>query len=96
MNSKTEKLKGRGRLVGAGIDTDAPYELSVTTEAIDAGHFGDPTARIDGLKRITGRVELSNSTPPLAVKLTLTLDDGRKLSVFVQSDGGVTATGGFF
>jgi len=96
MNSKTEKLKGRGRLVGAGIDTDAPYELSVTTEAIDTGHFGDPTARIDGLKRITGRVELSNSTPPLGVKLTLTLDDGRKLPVFVQSDGGVTATGGFF
>jgi hypothetical protein len=97
VNSKTEKLKGRGRLVGPGIDTDAPYELSVTTEAINTGHYGDRAAGTDGLKRITGRVELSNSmNPPIGQKLTLILEDGRKLSVFVQSDGDVTATGGFF
>lgn len=97
VNSKTEKLKGRGRLVGPGIDTDAPYELSVTTEAINTGHYGDAAARIDGLKRITGRVELSNSVhAPFGQTLTLTLEDGRKLLVFVGSDGSVTATGGFF
>jgi len=97
VNGKTEKLKGRGRLVGPGIDTGVPYELSVTTEAIDTGHFGDTTARIDGLKRIAGRVELSNSMhPPIGEKLTLILEDGRKLLVFVQGDGTLTGTGAFF
>lgn len=28
MNGKAEKLKGRGRLLGPGIDADVPYELS--------------------------------------------------------------------
>jgi hypothetical protein len=97
MNRETERLKGRGRLVGPGIDTDAPYDLSVTTDIIDAGHQGDPTAVIDGLKGVTGRVEFSNSKhPPLGQKLTLILEDGRKLLVFIQSDGSVTATGPFF
>jgi len=97
MNSKAESLKGRGRLVGTGIDAEVSYVLAVTTEIIDAGHLSDRTAEIDGLKNITGRVEfLSSTNPPLGEKLTLILDDGRKLWLFVQSDGSVIATGGFF
>lgn len=97
MDSKTESLKGRGRLVGTGIDAEVSYVLAVTTENIDVGHLGDRTPEIDGMKNITGRVEfLSSTNPPLGEKLTLILDNGRKLWVFVQSDGGVIATGGFF
>jgi hypothetical protein len=97
MNGKTESLKGRGRLVGAGIDAGVSYALTVTTESIDVGYQGDRTPEIDGLKNITGRLEfLSSTNPPLGEKLTLILDDGRKLWVFVQSDGSVIATGGFF
>jgi hypothetical protein len=97
MDSKTESLKGRGRLVGAGIDAEVSYVLMVTTESINVGHLDDPTSQIVGMKNITGRVEfLSSMNPPLGEKLTLILDNGRKLWVFVQSDGGVIATGGFF
>jgi hypothetical protein len=97
MNGKTESLKGRGRLVGTGIDAEVSYALAVTTEIIDVGHLGDRTPEINGLKNITGRLEfLSSTNPPLGEKLTLILDDGRKLWVFVQSDGSVIATGGFF
>jgi hypothetical protein len=97
MNGKTEKLKGRGRLIGPGIDADTSYELSVTTAMVRTGHYGNPTAEIEGLKTITGRAELSNSKyPPMGEKLTLILDDGRKLLVLMQSDGRLMATGGFF
>jgi len=59
--------------------------------------MGDRSPVIDGLTKITGRVELPSSAhPPIGQKLTLILEDGRKLSVFVQSDGSVTATGPFF
>jgi hypothetical protein len=97
MNGKTEKLKGRGRLVWLGTDMGTSYELLVVTEAVPAGHFGNPTAEIDGLKTITGRAELSNSKhPPFGEKVTLILEDGRKLFVLMQSDGSLKATGSFF
>ncbi len=96
MNGKTEKLRGRSRLVGAGVDTDTSYELLVMTEAVDVGHYGN-AAQIDGFKQITGRLKFSNSVhPPIGEKLTLILEDGRKLAVLVQPDGSVTATSDFF
>jgi hypothetical protein len=97
MNGKTEKLKGRGRLVGRGIDTDTSYEILVNTPTRNMGHLGDRSPVIDGLTTITGRVELPSSIyPPLGEKLTLTLEGGRKLLVIMQTHDTVIATGGLF
>ena len=52
---------------------------------------------IDAMPKITGPVELPRSTyAPVGEKLILNLEDGRRLSVFVQGDGTLTAAGCFF
>ena len=95
--SRTETLKGRGQLVGPGINTSVLYELSVITEKIDAGHLDNPAAPIDEFKLIEGRVQHSDSIhPPPGEELTLTLEDERKLFVFLEGNGRVRAIGGFF
>jgi hypothetical protein len=97
MTGKAETLKGRGRLIGPGFDSDISYELWIVTEAAGAPHMQDRGAAIEGLKTITGRVTLAGSThAPFGQKLTLILEDGRKLSVLAQGDGRVTGTGGGF
>jgi hypothetical protein len=97
MTNKGETLKGRGRLIGPGFDSDVSYELWIVTEAVGAPHMQDRGAAIEGLKTITGRVTLAGSThAPFGQKLTLILEDGRKLSIFAQADGRFIGTGGFF
>lgn len=95
MNGKTERLKGRGRLVWPGTDIDTSYELLVMTKAVPAGHFGSPAAEIDGLKTITGHAQLSKY-PPIGEKVTLILEDGQKVFVLIHGDGSLTGTGSFF
>jgi len=92
-------LKGRGQLTGGGLDNPVVYELMHRSEDIPAPHMDDPSAVVHGSTKesINGRVKIVDGLAPSpGQKLVLTLEDGRKLTVLIEFDGKVTATGDFF
>lgn len=90
MNQILEEPRGRGRLVGEGKDIKVLYSLVVTQVMIQ----GAP-----GLKDVKGRIAFDDPTQEFTLvgkKMTLHLDDGRLLSVWMVGSGQIQGTGGFF
>jgi hypothetical protein len=99
MAIRPRRLTGPGRLAGEGFDGQIHYSLMHRSEDIPAPHLGAVTAAVIGATNdtITGRVEMpSGSSLPQGQTMVLTLHDGSKLKVVTESNGRVTATGGFF
>jgi hypothetical protein len=80
------------------VDAQVSYALRVTEEIIQAGHLADPGATIPGLRNIDGQTTFEDPTQEfrlLGKKLTLYLEDGRRLSVWIRGSGLIQGTGDF-
>lgn len=94
--TKTRELLESSRGVGSvatddGVVRSFPYLINVYQDMIDG--------RIPGLKSISGTLSAPGATLLGLVTgraATLTLEDGRRLSFFVDGSGRLTGTGGFF
>jgi hypothetical protein len=94
----TRRLAGRASLSdGHDFNADVEFELLHT--------FAEIGRRVNSLSPlveeatdiITGRLEMSAGLPILPGQtMTLTLEDGTKLSVVTGFNGKVTGSGGFF
>jgi len=93
-----EQPSGRGLLVGDAIEAKVSYTIRVMQETIRPRHFGDPGATIPGLMNVDGQVEFDDPMQEaglLGTKLTLHLQDGRRLAVIIVGQGKIKGTGAF-
>jgi hypothetical protein len=94
-----DSLSGRGRLHHEGVFVaEVGYSLTVTQEMLGAATFGDASAEVEGLKDITGRIDLDSHTAVtlLGENLTLELKDGRRLPIFLRNERGLIDASGWF
>jgi len=86
-----ERVWGRGVLTCAGTDSSVFYDVRVTQDEISATN--------PGVIRISASIMVEQPTQEPDVgpeKLTLRLEDGRRLAGFYEGDGIFKVTGGFF
>lgn len=86
-----EQPSGLGRLIGPGVDLEAPYNLIVRQ------FNADPGSGMSSQKTISGTVSLDRI---VALKLSgqtvsLILEDKRRLSICVAASGQIRALGDF-
>lgn len=97
MNKILETLKGAGRLTGPEIDIPVSYELRVVQEHFRTS-LDNPAATIAGVATIIASLEFPTRQPRTFTeeRVTLHLDDGRKLGLRWKGYGLFHADGGFF
>jgi hypothetical protein len=90
----TMSLKGKGRVLrGADVLAEVSYEVTEHKNYENSSHFAsqaknpamsDWTLRLEGLPKKLWRI---------SDRLTLEMNDGRKLNFFMQTDGSTKVTG---
>jgi hypothetical protein len=94
---RTNTYGGRGVVIDGSDSYPASYRLDEFQQDIAVGR-GET---IPGLKEMRGEITMEDSSKTYALwsskaRLTLEMDDGRRISFFfVRPDGTVTITGGF-
>jgi predicted RNA-binding protein len=102
MPTRTEIIEspsGRGRLYHEGtFVAEVVYSLSVTQKIHGAATFGDPEAEVEGLRDITGRIDLDSHQAGalLGENLVLELSDGRRLPIYILNQRGLIQARGWF
>lgn len=94
-----EQNAGRGRLQGDGLNIRVSYFYRVTEETNPTSRQGDPSAAVPGLQSVDGSLvfeEASDASACFGKRMTLQLEDGRRLTVLVVGPNSFKASGGFF
>jgi hypothetical protein len=72
------------------------YEVLIFQEYIDTTSLDKGPSRIPGLKRIECRLDPSPAINIIGNRLTLVMDDGRKLDFLVTGENDFRTTGGIY
>ena len=94
----TRRLAGKARLSdGRDFNADVEFQLLHTSAEIGRRLNSASPLVEEATNIITGRLETPAGLPvPSGQTMTLTLEDGTKLSVVTGFNGKVTGSGGFF
>ncbi len=92
-----ECLRGKGRV----FDGEKPlaivqYEVLTYQEYIDTSSLDKGHSKIPGLKRMECRLRPFPPINMIRTRLTLVMDDGRKIDFLVKGDNAVKPTGGIY
>ena len=86
-----EKLSGKGKVFeGTKFIADVDYDISVYQDRIDTSSHDGPSS-VPGLKRVV--LALNRHVGEIGGKLTLVLEDGKKMDFFVSGNRLFTPTG---
>jgi hypothetical protein len=82
-NKIVEKLSGKGKLFEEEqFICDATYDLTVRQTIHISRSFGE-TEEVEGLRSSSGRIKAKGLEQHLGKSLTLHLEDGRRLNIFL-------------
>lgn len=93
-----ERPSGRGQLFdGAQHVADVSYRLLVTQTVHVSRMLDSSTQETEGLRSISGRIDVPDTYTLLGRELVLHMADGRALNVLLRNDrGDVLGNGDFF